>query len=121
MSRFYGSLNSGGGQVTRGGGPNKPLSGHIRGWGVGAKVYMDVDSEGRDVVEVYATHGSNGAGGDVLIARFTASIFNLCDQCSNREFLEITDGCAHGHPNAIICQADHPGDFVTQAEAEAVQ
>jgi hypothetical protein len=53
------------------------LSGHIRGWDVGVQVYLDVDSNGDDVVEVYRTGGSNGFTSDRLIATITQNTLTL--------------------------------------------
>ena len=46
------------------------IEGHIRGWNIGAKVYVD-HVDGKDVVRVYRTKGSSGFGSGELIAEFT--------------------------------------------------
>lgn len=72
MSRFYGSIN---GQAkteaTRRGSEKSGLIGHIRGWNVGVKVYCNVDENGKDMLSVYRTRGSNGESSRQLIAIVT--------------------------------------------------
>lgn len=46
------------------------ITGHIRGWGIGARVELR-HIDGRDVVRVYRTTGSSGPGHDELIAEFS--------------------------------------------------
>lgn len=52
MSRFYGSLNGSRGVATRQGTEKSGISGHIRGWNVGAYVTVDIDDDGSDMVTV---------------------------------------------------------------------
>lgn len=74
---FYGSIEGGRGTATKGGTKASGISGHIRGWNVGARVYVQHNGEtGQDKVTVYATSGSGGGGLDVQIAEFTAEDFN---------------------------------------------
>lgn len=62
MARFYAEIE---GQAkttaSRRGNVNSPCSGHIRGWGIGARVTMGVDpvDPDADVVTVELTRGSN--------------------------------------------------------------
>lgn len=62
MSRFYGDLT---GQArttaTRRGSASSGVSAHIRGWGIGVRVNVH-DEDGRDVVSVTLTGGSNSTG-----------------------------------------------------------
>ncbi len=71
MSHFYGSMTGSRGEATRCGTPNSGISGHLRGWDIGCRVDVAVDSDGNDVVRVYATTGSGRSGNDVLIAEYT--------------------------------------------------
>lgn len=75
MARFYAEIQGNRGSATRMGTPSSGISGHIRGWNVGARVRM-YDDNGVDVVEVYATSGSNGHCADKLLARFTRTEFD---------------------------------------------
>lgn len=69
MAQFYGSIQGSAGEATRLGHKNSGITGHIRGWNVGARV--DVTHEdGRDVVRVFKTGGSHDPYG-TLIAEFT--------------------------------------------------
>lgn len=69
MARFYGSVE---GQArtmaTRRGSENSGLVAHIRGWNVGVRVVCEVDGQGRDVVRVYETGGSNSGSSGKLLA-----------------------------------------------------
>lgn len=66
MSRFYGSLNGGRGESTRGGTTKTGINAHARGWNIGGKVSVH-DAGGKDTVTLYITGGSNGHFSDVLI------------------------------------------------------
>ena len=67
MSRFYGEIQGNRGPATRQGSEASGVHGHIRGWNVGGRVEV-YDRDGRDVVEVAATGGSNAAFSSVTIA-----------------------------------------------------
>ena len=69
MARFYASIKGSRGEATRMGSASSGISGHVRGWDVGARVEVD-DENGQDVVRVYRTGGSNGGSGE-LLAEFT--------------------------------------------------
>lgn len=69
MSRFYAEIEGSRGPATRQGTPASGMRSHTRGWSVGAEVWCHVGPDGRDVVEVYATAGSNGGSRPVLLAR----------------------------------------------------
>lgn len=71
MSHFYADIEGNRGMATRCGTKNSGIQGHIRGWGVGAKVFVNYDEEaGKDIVRVYRTGGSRGYDSDKLIAEF---------------------------------------------------
>ena len=73
MSHFYASIKGGRGESTRGGTKNSGITGHVRGWNVGARVTVTHNEQtGQDEVTVYKTSGSSGSGSDTIIARFTA-------------------------------------------------
>ncbi len=76
MSRFYGSLKGHRGEASRPGTAKSGLEGHIRGWHIGARVFVSVGSEDQDMVTVYATSGSNQQANDVKIAELTEADFN---------------------------------------------
>jgi hypothetical protein len=90
MSHFYAEIQGNRGAATRGGSKDSGISGHIRGWSVGARVECYYDDEtGKDIVKVYKTHGSNGSGNTELIAQFCNEAYHnkldsACDYCSNR-------------------------------------
>jgi hypothetical protein len=65
MSRFYASINGERGEATRQG--HKHISGHIRGWHTGVRVYGYIDSAGNDCFDVYKTSGSTGSSSDEKI------------------------------------------------------
>jgi len=71
MAHFYGDLRGSRGEATRIGSEGSGIRAHVRGWGFGIKVYGAVDADGCDCFEVFLTYGSNGAGCDRLIGRFT--------------------------------------------------
>ena len=64
MARFYADIQGNRGEATRMGTASSGMSGHVRGWSLGARVEMDTDSEGRDRLTVYRTGGSNGMSRD---------------------------------------------------------
>ena len=73
MSHFYASIEGNRGIATRCGTKSSGIQGHIRGWGVGARVRVDYDEKtDSDIVRVYRTGGSRGYGNDKLIAEFRA-------------------------------------------------
>ena len=68
MSRFYGSVNGNARtQATRRGTPASGVTSTARGWDVGGLVEARADGDA-DVIEVYATHGSNAEGSNVHVA-----------------------------------------------------
>jgi len=72
MGQFYAEIKGNRGGASRMGSKTSGISGHLRGWAVGARVdIMHID--GADVVRVYRTSGSNGGEDDKLIAEFQES------------------------------------------------
>lgn len=53
--------------VTKGGDKETGITAHVRGWNVGARVRVD-HVNGKDVVRVYSTKGSNDESNERLIA-----------------------------------------------------
>lgn len=79
MSRFYGSLQGSRGEATRQGTRASGITGHIRGWNIGARVDVDATEiviDGTpletDRVLVAITGGSNRGGAIEYIADFNA-------------------------------------------------
>jgi len=68
MAQFYGEMQGTRGEVSRCGSKNIGLVAHVRGWDVGAKIYMSHDN-GKDVCEVYSTCGSHKPQVQRLIVR----------------------------------------------------
>jgi hypothetical protein len=71
MARFYAEIKGSRGEATRMGSEKSGMRGHIRGWNIGACVYMDVTPEGKDEVSVFLTSGSSGHKSSRLLGRFT--------------------------------------------------
>ena len=69
MSQFYASIAGNRGEATRQGTKSSGLTGHIRGWGLGAKVEMSHE-KGEDVCRVYLTSGSSGSSPSRLIGEY---------------------------------------------------
>ena len=68
MARFYAEIQGNRGNATRMGTASSGMTGHIRGWNLGARVELDVDPvTGADRLMVYLTTGSNGGRPDNLI------------------------------------------------------
>tara|TARA_Y100000034_G_C6717727_1_gene317388 strand:+ start:368 stop:601 length:234 start_codon:yes stop_codon:yes gene_type:complete len=59
MSRFYGEVKGNRGKTSRCGSKASGIWGHIRGWNLGVFVDCRV-VDGKDVIEVFKTDGSNG-------------------------------------------------------------
>ena len=71
MSHFYASIEGNRGMATRCGTKNSGIQGHIRGWGIGARVCVDYDEKtDSDIVRVYRTGGSRACRSETLIAEF---------------------------------------------------
>ena len=72
MAHFRADIQGSRGPVSRLGGKRSGISGHIRGWHVGAQVYITHnETTGKDEVRIYRTSGSNGGGRTELVAEFT--------------------------------------------------
>ena len=78
MAQFYAEIQGNHGEVSRTGSKQSGISGHIRGWNVGAKVYC-VHNESKDCDEVfiYATSGSSRIKSDEQIAKIIESNDNI--------------------------------------------
>ena len=61
MSRFYASIQGNRGEATRQGTKSSGISGHVRGWNIGVRVYCYVNKEGKDVASVVLTGGSSNS------------------------------------------------------------
>jgi len=68
MARFYGSMQGTRGEATRMGDTKNGFDAHVRGWNVGVRITCRVDKDGKDVIEVWETGGSNRPGGLKLLA-----------------------------------------------------
>jgi hypothetical protein len=66
VSRFYASIQGSRGEATRQG--RQDITGHIRGWEVGVRVFGCVGDDGEDMFNVFMTGGSDGNTSDRLIA-----------------------------------------------------
>lgn len=72
MAHFYASIQgSAKTQGTRCGTKTSGISGHLRGWNSGVRVYGGIDENGNDWFRVYATSGSTGGEQDKLLAEVT--------------------------------------------------
>ena len=71
MAHFIGDVQGSTTTASRIGGKKSGISGHIRGWNIGAMVICKYDPKtDKDTVYVYKTTGSSGSGRNELIARF---------------------------------------------------
>jgi hypothetical protein len=71
MAQYYADIQGNRGEATRMGTKNSGLSGHIRGWDVGARVTMRWNElKEEDEVSIELTGGSNG-GRSVNLGTFT--------------------------------------------------
>lgn len=88
MSHFYASIESKGGQATRGGNA-EGMEAHIRGWNFGIKVNIRQNPQtGKDEAVVYRTSGSNGGESDECIGRFTEKDIRGHTNRINNTFLD---------------------------------
>ena len=69
MSHFYGNMQGSREETTRCGTKQSGLTAHVRGWDIGVSVTI-LQIDGKDVVKVYKTGGSNGCISE-LIATIT--------------------------------------------------
>lgn len=70
MAQFYGEIQGNRGEATRMGTKSSGLRGHIRGWEVGVSVECSHE-DGKDVIKVWRTSGSNGSQESKLMAILT--------------------------------------------------
>jgi len=61
MARFKGDITGSRGNASRLGDSKSGMSAHVRGWGLGIRIYADTDSDNPDAdgFTLYATGGSN--------------------------------------------------------------
>lgn len=67
MSHFYGSMQGGSGETTCQGTKTSGLYAHLRSWNIGVEVRLS-HVDGKDIIEVWATAGSNDLEPNKLIA-----------------------------------------------------
>ena len=73
MAHFYVNAHGNRGERTACGTKNSGAYAHVRGWNVGAEVYIE-HRDGKDIVSVWKTTGSNGHGGKTLLAEFESQV-----------------------------------------------
>lgn len=73
MSRFYGDLQGGRGTATRQGTKSSGISGHLRGWDIGARVIVAPQglNEAVDEVAILKTGGSSSSTTEGYIAGYS--------------------------------------------------
>jgi len=59
MARFIGTMANGKSSVNKIG-YSYGLEAHIRGWNIGVRVVISIGEDGKDIIHVYQTKGSNG-------------------------------------------------------------
>ena len=73
MAHFYASINGARESIaTKTGTKNSGMQAHVRGWNIGVDVRLSHEN-GKDVVRVYKTSGSNGRDKN-LIAEYTEEV-----------------------------------------------
>uniref|UniRef100_A0A6M3LHX6 Uncharacterized protein n=1 Tax=viral metagenome TaxID=1070528 RepID=A0A6M3LHX6_9ZZZZ len=72
MSHFYASIQGNGGEATRTGSKKSGVEGHIRGWNIGVRVVCTHEN-GKDVIRVYKTGGSNKPYGTLVLTFYDDS------------------------------------------------
>lgn len=70
MAQFYGEIQGNRGLATRMGTKDSGMSAHIRGWDVGVRVEVQ-HVDGRDIIRVYSTGGSNNPSVTKVLAEVT--------------------------------------------------
>lgn len=70
MSHFYACIQGSQGAVTRCGTKRSGVLVHVRGWNVGVRVHLTHEN-GKDIVAVYKTKGSNNPYIAQLVTVFT--------------------------------------------------
>lgn len=72
MAQYYASIQGSGGQATKMGTKKTGINGHIRGWHIGAQVWMSYNEEtGEDECTINLTGGSRGSLVDKQLGTFT--------------------------------------------------
>ena len=72
MAQFYADIQGNRGMATRMGTKKSGLDGHIRGWYIGARVFMRFNEETKeDEVTVDLTNGSSGCHSSKRLGVFT--------------------------------------------------
>lgn len=70
MSRFYADIQGNRGPTSRGGSSSSGITGHIRGWHIGARVSVSPDDLDRDTVTIYITGGSGGRMSEKFVGKW---------------------------------------------------
>ncbi len=78
MAHFYGDLQGSRGEATRCGTKQSGITGHVRGWNIGARVSVHHE-DGIDYVTVYRTGGSNAFAHKVIATFDTTGSFKYGD------------------------------------------
>lgn len=68
MAHFYGEIQGGRGRVTRTGTKKSGMTAHIRGWHIGVAVDCCTDADGKDVITIHQTGGTNRSTPTRLVA-----------------------------------------------------
>jgi len=72
MAQFYGDIQGNRGQATRMGTKKTGLDGHIRGWNIGARVWMSYNEQTKeDECTIDLTAGSHRSGQTKRLGTFT--------------------------------------------------
>ena len=73
MAQFYADIQGNRGMATRMGTKSSGINGHIRGWHIGARVWVSHNEEtGEDEVTIELTSGSAGHNSDKRLGTFAA-------------------------------------------------
>lgn len=75
MSRLYASIDSDARKTSATSRGHAHIDAHVRGWSEGVRVVARAAVAGFDEFDVYATSGSTGGAGDVLLGTLRAGIF----------------------------------------------
>lgn len=70
MAHFIGSLQGNKGEASRLGSKRSGIRAKAQGWNIGGEVQCFIDDQGRDVVRLYVTHGSNAHNFPQLVGEF---------------------------------------------------
>lgn len=72
MAQFYADIKGNRGMATRMGTKKSGLNGHIRGWDIGARVYMNYNEQTQqDECTIHLTSGSTGRKNTKPLGTFT--------------------------------------------------